>query len=129
MFLKSDFLFDFIRYEGPALEVWALGVTLYTLVYGENPFRDIDETIEGKLMPPHFLSPGTLHLLPCAFSSLQNLQPFQYFEKFCPCFHLYFYKNPAGPSKLKAPMSILPESRFERRWWGDCEYPSVKTTC
>ena len=46
------------RYTGPELEVWALGITLYTLVYGENPFKGVEDTIEGKLHPPHFLSPG-----------------------------------------------------------------------
>ena len=46
------------RYAGPQLEMWALGVTLYTLVYGENPFHDVEETIAGRLHPPFLASPG-----------------------------------------------------------------------
>lgn len=39
-------------YAGPELEMWALGVTLYTLVFGENPFFDVEETIAAVLKPP-----------------------------------------------------------------------------
>ena len=46
------------RYAGPELEMWSLGVTLYTLVYGENPFHDVEETITGRLHPPFMTSPG-----------------------------------------------------------------------
>lgn len=46
------------RYAGPELEMWALGVTLYTLVFVENPFYDVDETIQGALDPPFEVSPG-----------------------------------------------------------------------
>jgi serine/threonine protein kinase len=28
------------NYRGPEAEVWALGVLLYTLIYGENPFQE-----------------------------------------------------------------------------------------
>jgi len=45
-------------YGGPELEMWAMGVTLYTLVFGENPFFDVEETIAGHLQPPFLTSPG-----------------------------------------------------------------------
>lgn len=48
----------FIRYRGPELEVWSMGVTLYTLIFGENPFYDVEETIEAVLKPPFIVSPG-----------------------------------------------------------------------
>lgn len=38
--------------------MWSIGVTLYTLVYGENPFFDVEETIKGKLKPPFQVSRG-----------------------------------------------------------------------
>ena len=47
-------------YSGPELELWAVGVTLYTLVFGENPFFDVEETIAGHLQPPFLTSPGKL---------------------------------------------------------------------
>ena len=35
-----------------------MGVTLYTLVFGENPFYDIEETIRAELHPPFAVSNG-----------------------------------------------------------------------
>lgn len=43
-------------YAGPELEMWALGVTLYTLIFGENPFFDVEETIAAVLKPPYATS-------------------------------------------------------------------------
>lgn len=39
-------------YCGEQVEIFALGVTLYTLICGENPFASADETLAGKLNPP-----------------------------------------------------------------------------
>ncbi|XP_048590414.1 PAS domain-containing serine/threonine-protein kinase isoform X2 [Nematostella vectensis] len=39
------------KYRGPELELWSMGVTLYTLVFGENPFYDVEETIRAELHP------------------------------------------------------------------------------
>ncbi|XP_038129209.1 PAS domain-containing serine/threonine-protein kinase isoform X1 [Cyprinodon tularosa] len=44
-------------YEGPELEMWSLGVLLYTLLFSENPFCDVGEILEAKLRPPFPLSP------------------------------------------------------------------------
>lgn len=35
-----------------------MGVTLYTLVFGENPFYDVEETIRAELHPPFAVSQG-----------------------------------------------------------------------
>ena len=35
-----------------------MGVTLYTLVFGENPFYDVEETIRAELHPPFLVSNG-----------------------------------------------------------------------
>nr|XP_039270200.1 PAS domain-containing serine/threonine-protein kinase-like [Styela clava] len=44
------------KYRGPELEMWALGVTLYTLVFGENPFKNVEETITCEVDPPFGVS-------------------------------------------------------------------------
>ncbi|XP_061097057.1 PAS domain-containing serine/threonine-protein kinase isoform X1 [Conger conger] len=39
-------------YEGPELEMWSLGVLLYTLLFSENPFCEVEETLQAQLCPP-----------------------------------------------------------------------------
>ncbi|XP_053565877.1 PAS domain-containing serine/threonine-protein kinase [Bombina bombina] len=39
-------------YPGPELEMWSLGVTLYTLIFGENPFCEVEEILEAEINPP-----------------------------------------------------------------------------
>nr|XP_046263668.1 PAS domain-containing serine/threonine-protein kinase [Scatophagus argus]XP_046263669.1 PAS domain-containing serine/threonine-protein kinase [Scatophagus argus] len=43
-------------YEGPELEMWSLGVLLYTLLFSENPFCGVEEILNAKLKPPFPLS-------------------------------------------------------------------------
>ncbi|GAB1609067.1 domain-containing serine serine/threonine-protein kinase-like [Argonauta hians] len=50
-------------YEGPELEVWSMGVTLYTLVYGENPFYTVDDILECNFSPPYQISEYLTDLL------------------------------------------------------------------
>ncbi|XP_064596713.1 PAS domain-containing serine/threonine-protein kinase-like [Liolophura sinensis] len=52
-------------YRGPELEIWSLGVTLYTLIFRENPFYDVEETIECTLKPPFVVSNTLMLLLSC----------------------------------------------------------------
>eukprot|EP00054_Salpingoeca_dolichothecata_P027677 m.204174 g.204174 ORF g.204174 m.204174 type:complete len:1076 (-) comp26019_c0_seq5:66-3293(-) len=56
-------------YPGPELEIFSMGVTLYTLIFGENPFFDVEETIAGILRPP-FEVTG-----PCSSLLLWILEP------------------------------------------------------
>ncbi|KAJ3395989.1 hypothetical protein HDU80_010131, partial [Chytriomyces hyalinus] len=39
-------------YRGPEVEVWALGVLLYTMIFGKNPFRNGKERAEGIVVMP-----------------------------------------------------------------------------
>ncbi|XP_035582506.1 PAS domain-containing serine/threonine-protein kinase isoform X3 [Zalophus californianus] len=43
-------------YKGPELEMWSLGVTLYTLIFEENPFCELEETMEAMIHPPYLVS-------------------------------------------------------------------------
>ncbi|EHN03806.1 Psk1p [Saccharomyces cerevisiae x Saccharomyces kudriavzevii VIN7] len=36
-------------YEGQPQDIWAIGILLYTVVFKENPFYNIDEILEGDL--------------------------------------------------------------------------------
>ncbi|KAF7667530.1 hypothetical protein LDENG_00058400 [Lucifuga dentata] len=50
-------------YEGPELEMWSLGVLLYTLLFSENPFCGVEEILRAKLKPPFPLSPELKNVL------------------------------------------------------------------
>ncbi|XP_010146252.1 PREDICTED: PAS domain-containing serine/threonine-protein kinase, partial [Eurypyga helias] len=50
-------------YHGPELEMWSLGVTLYTLVFGENPFCELEETMAAVLNPPRPVSKGLMDVM------------------------------------------------------------------
>ena len=46
-------------YKGPELEMWSLGVLLYTLLFSENPFCGVEEILQARLKPPFNISTGT----------------------------------------------------------------------
>ncbi|CAO0802635.1 unnamed protein product [Mucor circinelloides] len=50
-------------YEGPAQDIWSLGTLLYTLIYRENPFYNVDEIMEHDLRIPFVLSEDSLDLI------------------------------------------------------------------
>ncbi|KAI8354061.1 hypothetical protein BD560DRAFT_213390 [Blakeslea trispora] len=50
-------------YEGPAQDIWSLGTLLYTLIYRENPFYNVDEILEQDLRIPFVMSEGSLDLI------------------------------------------------------------------
>ncbi|ODV94687.1 hypothetical protein PACTADRAFT_76304 [Pachysolen tannophilus NRRL Y-2460] len=50
-------------YEGKPQDVWATGVLLYTLLYKENPFYNVDEIMEGELRIPYVVSEGATSLI------------------------------------------------------------------
>ncbi|XP_077371587.1 PAS domain-containing serine/threonine-protein kinase isoform X2 [Festucalex cinctus] len=67
-------------YEGPELEMWSLGVLLYTLLFSENPFIGVAEILEAKLKPLFPLSSelnrvlcGLLHPEPTRRMTLDQL--------------------------------------------------------
>lgn len=50
-------------YEGKPQDVWALGILLYTIVYKENPFYNVDEIMDGELRIPFVMSLASLELI------------------------------------------------------------------
>ncbi|KAL8714198.1 MAG: hypothetical protein Q9220_001927 [cf. Caloplaca sp. 1 TL-2023] len=50
-------------YRGKEQDVWALGILLYTLVYKENPFYNIDEIIDHELRIPWVMSDESIELI------------------------------------------------------------------
>ncbi|KAJ3210308.1 hypothetical protein HDU82_008380 [Entophlyctis luteolus] len=42
-----------LPYRGPESEIWSLGVLLYTIVFGENPFHSREEIIRGEYRVPY----------------------------------------------------------------------------
>lgn len=51
------------KYEGKPQDIWALGILLYTILYKENPFYNVDEIMEGDLRLPLVISEGPIRLI------------------------------------------------------------------
>lgn len=49
-------------YEGKPQDIWALGILLYTIIYKENPFYNVDEIMEKDLRIPFAMSEESLDL-------------------------------------------------------------------
>ncbi|XP_067309385.1 PAS domain-containing serine/threonine-protein kinase isoform X2 [Pseudorasbora parva] len=75
-------------YEGPELEMWSLGVLLYTLLFSENPFCNVEETLQARLSPPcqistelHALLAGLLHPVVYQRMTLEELVESQWIQQ------------------------------------------------
>lgn len=51
------------KYAGPELEMWSLGITLFVIMFFENPFLDIEETLRAELCIPNWVSSELSSLL------------------------------------------------------------------
>ncbi|VDK78362.1 unnamed protein product [Litomosoides sigmodontis] len=51
------------KYRGPELEMWSLGILLYTLVFFENPFRNLQEATRARLQLPWEVSEGLFEVI------------------------------------------------------------------
>ncbi|KAG1472454.1 hypothetical protein G6F56_001532 [Rhizopus delemar] len=50
-------------YTGPPQDIWACGALLYTLIYRENPFYNMEEIMERELRLPFILSQESVDLI------------------------------------------------------------------
>ncbi|KAJ2961266.1 hypothetical protein NQZ79_g3523 [Umbelopsis isabellina] len=50
-------------YEGPPQDIWSLGILLYTMVFKENPFYNIDEILARELRIPYDFCEGAIDLI------------------------------------------------------------------
>lgn len=51
------------KYDGRPQDIWALGILLYTMLYKENPFYNVDEIMEGDLRVPYVISDASIALI------------------------------------------------------------------
>ncbi|OZC09299.1 kinase domain protein, partial [Onchocerca flexuosa] len=56
-------LINLFRYRGPELEMWSLGILLYTLVFFENPFRSLQEAMHAEIELPWEVSEGLFQVI------------------------------------------------------------------
>ncbi|XP_052388270.1 PAS domain-containing serine/threonine-protein kinase [Carassius gibelio] len=75
-------------YKGPELEMWSLGVFLYTLLFSENPFGCVEETLQARLNPPcpistelYALLAGLLHPVVDERMTLEDLLESQWIQQ------------------------------------------------
>ena len=68
----SPEIVDGYAYRGPEAEVWTMGVLLYTIVFGENPFQDKYDikNFTGSFMYPREIDRGNILWLRVDLQSL-----------------------------------------------------------
>lgn len=62
-------------YTGKPQDIWALGILLYTIMYKENPFYNVDEIMDGELRIPFIPSDSFLDLVKCILCRDVNKRP------------------------------------------------------
>ena len=50
-------------YNGRPQDIWALGILLYTIIYKENPYYNVDEIMDGELRIPYITSMPCIDLI------------------------------------------------------------------
>ena len=63
------------KYEGKPQDIWALGILLYTMIYKENPFYNVDEIMEGEMRVPYVVSDLSLRLIRYILNRLIDQRP------------------------------------------------------
>lgn len=63
------------KYVGKPQDIWALGILLYTMIYKENPFYNVDEIMEGEMRVPYVVSDLSLELIRCILERQIDQRP------------------------------------------------------
>ena len=50
-------------YRGPELEMWTLGILIYVMIFNENPFYGVEETLKCELKTPFSVSPLCMEII------------------------------------------------------------------
>ena len=48
------------KYSGPEVDLWSMGVVLYTMLTKEFPFKNVSDIITGRFTHPPYVSHGIL---------------------------------------------------------------------